>query len=96
LSPQIVATPPKFANSASRSGNVAVAEVARTQKPPAKTPQPSRLTPELKGFIDRVVVPILVASYVEKLQDEKAVAECGEKANMCKLVNEAPQIEIAR
>jgi len=53
------------------------------RKRPAKTALKSRLTPELKGFIDRVVVPILVSAYVEKLQDEKELAESEQKRPSC-------------
>jgi hypothetical protein len=48
---------------------------ARRQKPQASQPEPTPLTPELKGFIDRVVVPILVKGHVEKLQNESRTTE---------------------
>jgi hypothetical protein len=56
----------------------------------------SSLTPELKAFIDRVVVPILVKSYIEKLQNEKSVACSVGKASSCGLMPSAPQAEVAR
>lgn len=40
----------------------------RPEKAPSEALEPSRLTPELKEFIDRVVVPILVKSYLETLE----------------------------
>jgi hypothetical protein len=66
---RLLVASPKIQNGARRAGKAAVAEGARP--PLAKTPEPSRLTPELKGLIDRVVVPILVKGYVEKLENEK-------------------------
>jgi len=45
-----------------------IESVAPKANPPESTP----LTPKLKGFIDRVVVPILVKGFVEKLQNEKS------------------------
>jgi hypothetical protein len=86
----------KIENGSPRAGKVAVAKGARPQNRPAKTPEPSRLTPELKGFIDRIVVPILVKGYVENLQNEKAVAESGENATTCEPMTNAPQIEVPR
>jgi hypothetical protein len=70
--PTTVAAPRKIENSAPSSGNIAVARGARRRKPQANPPEPTPLTPKLKGFIDRVVVPILVKGYVEKLQSEKS------------------------
>jgi hypothetical protein len=61
-----------------------------------KTPEPSPLTPKLKGFIDRVVVPILVKGYVEKLQNEKSAAESGENAATSALTIEAGKLEVPR
>lgn len=40
----------------------------RLEKFSSMTLEPSRLTPELKELIDRVVVPILVKSYLETLE----------------------------
>lgn len=70
--PTNVAAPLKIKNAAPRSANIAVARGARRQKPQANPSQSTPLTPKLKGFIDRVVVPILVKGYVEKLQNEKS------------------------
>jgi hypothetical protein len=61
----------------------AVPVARNARKRPAKAALKSRLTPELKGFIDRVVVPILVSTYVEKLQDEKELAESEQKRPSC-------------
>jgi hypothetical protein len=72
------------------------AKGARSQRLPANPPERSRLTPELKRFIDRVVVPILVKGYVEKLQNEKTVAECGENATTSEPMTNVPQIEVPR
>jgi hypothetical protein len=63
---------------------------------PKLTAAPSRLTPELKGFIDRVLVPILVRGYIEKRREEKSVAEEGENAASCGLMPSAPQAEATR
>ena len=35
----------------------------------------SPLTPELKGFIDRVIVPILVRDYLSGIDHKKQIAE---------------------
>jgi hypothetical protein len=59
-----------------------------------KAPEPSHLTPELKGFIDRVVVPILVKGYVEKLQNEKSVAESSENGASAPM-NRTREAEVA-
>ena len=70
--PTTVAAPLKIENAAPSSRNIAGARGARRQKPQANPPEATPLTPELKRFIDRVVVPILVKGYVEKLQNEKS------------------------
>jgi hypothetical protein len=44
-------------------------------RPQPRLCEPSPLTPDLKGFIDRVVVPILVQSYLAEMQSEKKIAE---------------------
>jgi hypothetical protein len=90
-----VAAPLKIENAAPRSGNITVARGVRRQKPQAKTPAPAPLTPKLKGFIDHVVVPILVKGYVEKLQNEKSVAESGD-ATTCEPMTNASHIEVPR
>jgi hypothetical protein len=66
------------------------------QKPQAKTLEPSPLTRQLKGFIDRVVVPILVKGYVEKLQNEESVAESGENTTSSAPMTEARKVEVPR
>jgi hypothetical protein len=87
-----VAAPLKIENTAPRSGNITIARGARRQKPQTKTPEPSPLTPRLKGFIDRVVVPILVKSYIEKLQNEKSDAESGENTTSSAPMTEAQKL----
>jgi hypothetical protein len=55
---------------------VAAASCSRVQ--PGPRPQrcePSLLTPELKGFIDRVIVPIFVQSYSRR--DAERKKDCG-------------------
>jgi hypothetical protein len=39
--------------------------------PSALLPQPSQLTPELKDFIQRILVPILVDRYLEERKLER-------------------------
>lgn len=73
------------------------ADCTRLQSGPRRrTPAISPLTPELKGFIDRVVVPILVQSYLAELQDEKQIAEGVATVASCELMTDAPQAEVAR
>jgi hypothetical protein len=88
-----VAAPLKIENAAPRSGNVTRARDVRLQQPRAKAPEPPRLTPELKGFVDRVVVPILVKGYVEKLQNEKLVAGSDKNAASSAPIIEARKVE---
>jgi hypothetical protein len=59
--------------------------------------EPSPLTPELKGFIDRVIVPILVQSYLAKMQSEKKIAERPAVVASCQLMSDSvPQAEAVR
>lgn len=59
--------------------------------------EPSPLTPELKGFIDRVIVPILVQSYLAEMQSEKKIAERPAVVASCELMSDAvPQAEAVR
>jgi hypothetical protein len=88
-----VAAPLKIENPASRSGNIAVARSARRQEPKPKTPEPTPLTPKLKGFIDHVVVPILVKGYMEKVQNEISVTESGENTAPSALMISARKVE---
>jgi hypothetical protein len=74
-----VAAPLQIENSGIGSGDIAPARAARRQKPQTTTTEQTSLTPTLKGLIDRVVVPILVKGYVERLQNERSVAESGAK-----------------
>jgi len=58
---------------------------------------PSVLTPELKGFIDRVIVPILVQSYLAEMQSEKEIAERPAVVASCQLMSDAvPRAEAVR
>lgn len=66
------------------------------QVAPPRTPEASRLTPELKGFIDRVVVPILVKSYVADVQSKKQIAESAATVPSCGLMISTPQAGAAR
>ena len=43
----------------------------------------SPLTPELKGFIDRVIVPILVRDYLSGVAQEKEITDGGEGVASC-------------
>lgn len=59
--------------------------------------EPSLLTPELKEFIDRVIVPILVQSYLAEMQSEKEIAERPAVVASCKLMSDAvPRAEAVR
>jgi len=62
----------------------------------SRPPDASPLTPELKGFIDRVVVPILVQSYLAEQRSEKQIAEGTATVASCELMTDAPQAEVAR
>jgi len=77
---------------------VAAASYSRVQ--PGPRPQrcePSLLTPELKGFIDRVIVPILVQSYLAEMQSEKKIAERPAVVASCQLMSDSvPQAEAVR
>jgi hypothetical protein len=56
----------------------------------------SPITAELKGFIDRVVVPFLVQSYLAELPSEKQIAETATTVASCEFMADAPQAEVAR
>ena len=59
--------------------------------------EPSLLTPELKGFIDRVIAPILVQSYLGEMQSEKEIAERPAVVASCELMSDAvPRAEAVR
>lgn len=59
--------------------------------------EPSLLTPELKGFIDRVIVPILVQSYLAEMQSEKEIAERPAVVASCEVMSDAvPRAEAVR
>ena len=56
----------------------------------------SPLTTELKGFIDRVVVPILVQGYLVQQQSEKRIAENAPTVASYQLMTDASHAEVAR
>ena len=58
--------------------------------------QGRKLDPPLKEFVDRVVVPILVQSYLSELQNEKHIAESATTVASCELMTDAPQAEVPR
>ena len=58
--------------------------------------KPIKIDPDLKGFIDRVIVPILVQSYLAELQNEKQVAEGAAMVASCRLRTNSPQAGISR
>lgn len=59
--------------------------------------EPSLFTPELKGFIDRVIVPILVQSYLAEMQSKKEIAERPAVVASCELMSDAiPRTEGVR
>jgi hypothetical protein len=59
--------------------------------------EPSLLTPELKGFIDRVIVPILLQSYLVEMQSEKEIAKRPAVVASCQLMSDAvPRAEAVR
>ena len=59
--------------------------------------EPPLLPPELKGFIDRVIVPILVRSYLAEMQSEKEIAERPAVVASCQLMSDAvPRAEAVR
>jgi hypothetical protein len=59
--------------------------------------EPSLLTPELKGFIDRVIVPIFVQSYLAEMQSEREIAERPAVVASCQLMSDAvPRAEAVR
>jgi len=51
------------------------AHVIRFEQKKKSAKKESPLTPEMKGFIDRVAVPILVEWYLADLQKQKQIAE---------------------
>ena len=55
----------------------------------------SPLTAELKGFIDRVIVPILVRDYLSGIAREKQIAHAREGVASCELTV-TPNAESAR
>lgn len=56
----------------------------------------SPLTPELKGFIDRVIVPILVRDYLSGVAQEKQIADDRKGVASCEAMTVSPNAEGAR
>ena len=56
----------------------------------------SPLTPELKGFIDRVVVPILVRDYLSGMDQKKQIADRREDVASCDSMNISQNAEAER
>jgi hypothetical protein len=66
------------------SKRISIAKCIRLlSRPRPQVREASRLTPELKEFIDRVVVPILVQTYLSELQNEKQIAENSAGMALC-------------
>ncbi len=53
----------------------------------------SPLTPELKGFIDRVIVPILVRDYLSGISEEKQITDRREGVATCESMTASPDAE---
>jgi hypothetical protein len=74
---------------------VATASKLVTMRPrPARKDSP--LTPELKGFIDRVIVPILVRDYLSGFAQEKQISDGREGVASCQSMTVSPDAEGAR
>jgi hypothetical protein len=58
---------------------------------PAELP----LTPELRQFIERVVVPILVQEYLSEPNGEKPIAESSSSVASCDMQTNTSQAEVA-
>lgn len=56
----------------------------------------SPLTPELKGFIDRVIVPILVRDYVSSIDQKKQIADGHEGVASCESMTVSQDAEVVR
>ena len=61
-----------------------------------QTQEASPLTPELKGFIDRVIVPILVRDYLSGIAQEKQIADGREGVASCESMTVSPNAEGTR
>jgi hypothetical protein len=72
------------------------AQCTRLQSRNCRAREESALTPELKGFIDRVAAPILVEWYLSELQNEKQIAERAAGVASCELMTEFPEAEVAQ
>jgi hypothetical protein len=60
---------------------------------PRPAPKDSALTPELKRFIDRVIVPILVRDYLSAIAQEKQIADGREGVASCETTTVSPDAE---
>jgi hypothetical protein len=56
----------------------------------------SPLTPELKAFIDRVIVPILVRDYLSGIAEEKQISDGRQGVASCESKTVSPDAEGAR
>jgi hypothetical protein len=72
-----------------------VTEIIDLAKSAGRTPGGSPLTAELKGFIDRVIVPILVCDYLSGVAQEKQIADDGKSVASCESMV-TPNAESAR
>jgi hypothetical protein len=72
-----------------------VREIPDVAKSAGRTPGGSPLTAELKGFIDRVIVPILVRDYLSGVAQEKQIAGDGKGVASCGSMV-TPNVESAR
>jgi hypothetical protein len=62
---------------------------------PRPAPKGSPLTPELKDFIDRVIVPILVRDYLSGIAQERQIADRRKGVASCESMV-SPDVEGAR
>jgi hypothetical protein len=60
---------------------------------PRLAPKVSALTPELKGFIDRVIVPILVRDHLSGIAQEKQIADIRDGVASCESMTVSPDAE---
>jgi hypothetical protein len=70
-------------------------------RPRPAAAKPSALTPELKSFIDRVIVPILVKEFVAQVHEksiapERQIAEIYKGVASCESMIISPDAEGAR
>ncbi len=72
------------------------ASCIRLQSRRGSAREESALTPELKSFIDRVAVPILVEWWLSEPQNEKQIAESTTGMASCELMPDVPEAEVAQ